>query len=415
MSDVRVERGTTARLEHVEGNLKASRNARISAAKGNLVRVSGGAYFEGSAEIDCDFECDSLRVDRGRLKVTGNLTVRNDMDVAHSVEVDGAIRARRIDVGGKLLAKAISCERSVTVGGIVGVAEALEAESVEVGGKVAVSGNVKIKDLGVGGKAEVGGGSISGQVKVGGVFASSGPLQFGEMQVYGKCTLPAGCKGQKISTFGKLSVAGALSCEEIDVGGVTDVQGDCNAGKISVNGRLSIYGSLAVAGTLEANGSGEVGGEVKGTDLRVGGTFRARRVILSNEADIAGELETEQGMKAKSVTIRSGTRCKGPVIGGRVELGMSSLAIANWRASWAGQSIQMRFVGRMTDAEDVYGEEVILGRNSRCRKIFAKRVEVADGCTVEQIIYTEELRGENHKVFFNRPPEKVPSLPSFPL
>jgi cytoskeletal protein CcmA (bactofilin family) len=416
MSDLRVERGSTAKLGHVDGDLKVSRNARITAAEGQLVTVSGSVRFESDAEVDCDLRCDSLAVERGTLKVTGNLTVSTGMDVAHTVKVDGKISAQEIEVGGRMYAGSVSCG-SVRVGGIVEVAETLEAGSVDVGGKVLVRGPVKIKDFGVGGKAEVGGGSISGLVKVGGVFASSGPLEFGEMRVSGKCTLAAGCKGHKISTFGKLSVAGALSCEEIEVEGVTDVRGDCSAGKMLVNGRLEVSGSLVVAGTLETNGWGQVRDEVRGADLRVGGRFRARKILISNQAEIAGELiETQQGLKAKSVMVGSGTTCKGPVVGERVELGRSSLNLVNWGTSWAGQSVRVRGIGRMTNAEDIYGEEVVLGKHSRCGRIFAKRVEVAEGCTVEQVVYTEELRGAvRGNSFFTRPPEKVQSLPPFPL
>jgi len=416
MSELRVERGTTARLDHVEGDLLVSRNARITAAKGNLVTVSGSAYFESNADVDCDFQCDSLTVERGTLRSAGNLTVNGEADVAHTLRVEGKISAQSIAVGGKMYAGSVSCEGAVRVGGIVEVAGTLEAGSVDVGGKVSVRGAVKVKDFDVGGKADVGGGSISGRVRVKGLFASRAPLEFGDLQVYGKCTLPAGCKGQKISTFGKLSVAGALACEDVMVEGFTDVQGDFSAGKIAVNGWLRVNGSLAFSGALETSGQGEVRDEVTGADLRVGGRFRARKILLTNNAEVVGEfLETRQGLKAKSVTVGSGTTCRGPIVAERVELGTSALTFANWGASWAGQSIRLRAIGRMTTAEDIYGGEVVLGKNSRCGRIFANRVEVSEGCTAEQVSYTEEFRGANGRTFFTRPPEKVDALPPFPL
>jgi len=415
MSDVRVERGRTARLERVDGELWVGSNAKITAANGKAVTVSGGAHFEGSAEIACDFECESLKVDRGKLEVAGDLTVRGNADVAHTVEVEGEIRAKSIDVGGKVSSKSIFCEGSINVGGLMHVVGDLEAGPVGVGGKVDVSGGVMITDLDVGGKAEVGGGSISGRVRVGGLFASKGPLEFGEMMVYGRCALPAGCAGRKISTFGKLSVAGALSCHQIDVEGVTEVKGDCSAANVLVNGKLSVSGSMSVSGALESRGSAEVKGEVKGADLKVGGRFRAERAVLSSEADIVGELETERGMKAKLVTVGIGSRCKGPLVGERIQLGASSMTLANWGGTWAGQSIAIRAIGRMTSVEDLYAKEVVLGKNSRCGRVFAEKVEVAEGCTVEQVVYTTELRGPIRRAFFSRPPEKAASLPSFPL
>ncbi len=415
MPDVRVERGSTARLERVEGRLTASNNARIVAARGNLVTVTGPAHFEGSAEIACDLECDSLTVDRGRLTVTGDLRVRNAMDVAHSVDSSGSIAAGQIDVGGKLSSKSIACERSIVVGGVITVAESLEADSVEVGGKAEIRGAIKVKDMGVGGKAEVGRGSISGKVRVGGIFECYGPLEFGELQAYGRCDLPAGSKGKKISTFGKLSVAGGLSCSEVSVEGHTEVDGDCVADRVSVNGRFNTRGSLTVKERLEANGSVDVLNEIRASELLVGGRLRAKNAVIANGADIAGELETRDGLKAASITIRGGSRCKGPLVGGRVELGKSALVLANWGAHWGGQSIMMRGVGRMTQAEDIYGDEVILGRATRCRRIFAKTVEIAEGCTVEEVNYTEELRYDGTHTFFTRPPQRVSTLPRFPL
>ena len=414
MPDVRVERGSTARLERVEGKLRASSGARITAAKGRLVTVTGGAYFEGNASIDCDFECDSLMVDRGTLKVAGNLTVHNGLDVAHTVNTSGIISAHDIDVGGKMRAKSIACVGAVRVGGLVDVEETLEAGAVEVGGKVAVAGAVKLTDLSVGGKADVGGGAIKGHISVGGVFASTAPLEFGELQVYGRCTLPAGCKGKKLSIFGRLSAEGDLACEHADVRGVTTVRGDLASSDVIVNGKLEVSGSLSTKGMLEVNGSCEVRGELDGGDLRIGGRFKARRARLVNQADISGEVETLQGLKGKSVMIRTGTRCRGALVGESVELGKSGSVIADWGTSWAGQSIMMRGIGKMTDAEDIYGAEVVLGSHTRCKRIFAERVELGDGCMAEQVIYTQEMR-KSGRLFLARPAEKVGKLPPFPL
>jgi cytoskeletal protein CcmA (bactofilin family) len=260
----------------------------------------------------------------------------------------------------------------------------------------------------------VGGGSIKGHTRVGGVFASTAPLEFGELQVYGKCTLPSDCNGKKISTYGRLSVEGRITCEQVDVGGVAEVRGDLSAGKVLVNGKLGCSGSLSTKGILEINGSCEVGGEFQGTELRVGGRFRARRALVSNQADIAGEVETEQGFKGKSIVIRSGTRCRGFLVGDRVELGRSELVIANWASRWAGQSVIMRGIGRMTAGEDIYGTDVVLGSNSRCGRIFANRVELDDGCVVDKVTYTDELRSGG-RVFLTHPAEKVTKLPPSPL
>jgi cytoskeletal protein CcmA (bactofilin family) len=415
MPYVQVDKGSTARLDRVDGELRVGRNAKITATDGKLVTVSGGARFESNADIDCDFQCKSLTVERGVLKVSGDLTVLKWMDVAHTVKADGAIRGQEIEVGGKMHADSVHCDGPIRVGGVVEVAKTLEAESLDVGGKVLVHGAVKIKDLGVGGQTEVGGGSITGRTTVGGLFESNAPLEFGELQVYGKCELPAGCKGQRVTTSGKLTVRGDLACEKIEVGGAAEFEGDCTAGRVTINGKLDVSGSLRVRELLENFGSGEVRGEFSGADLRLGGRLKARKVLLSNKAEVAGELETEQGMRASQIVIGSGSRCRGPLVGGSIEVGKSQFAVANWSAHWAGQAFSMRLIGRMTNVEDVYGDETLLGRNTRCRKVFARTIELQTGCIVDRTTYTGELRQGNHRVYFVHPPEKVDVLPPFPL
>jgi cytoskeletal protein CcmA (bactofilin family) len=414
MPDLRVEKGAIARLDRVDGDLRVDRGARIT-AKGDLLTVVGGAFFEGDASIDCDFSCGSLTVERGEIKVAGDLTVAKGMDVAHAVKVAGAIKAGEVEVGGKLVATSVSCGGTVRVGGLVEVAEALEADSVDVGGKVVVGGAVKLRELGVGGYAQVGGGTISGHAKVGGIFESTAPLEFGEIQVYGKCTLPAACKGMRIATSGKLSVGGDFSCEEIEVGGVARVRGNCGSRRVTINGKLDVSGSLSASEKLENYGSGEAGGDFTGGDLHVGGKFKARKAVLENEAEILGEIETVQGTKAKLLVVGSGSRCRGALVGGRVELARSKLVMGDWDKRWAGQAISLKLIGRQTNAEDVYGDEVVLGPHTRCGRVFARTVELGAGCVVEQVTYTEEVRRGHHAVHMERPTDKVEKLPPFPL
>jgi cytoskeletal protein CcmA (bactofilin family) len=153
--DLRIERGATAKLDPVDGDLRVGKGARISPAKGNLLVVSGQASFEGDARVDSSFQCGSLIVERwGELKVAGDLTVSNGIDVSNSIDVKGALKAKAIDVGGRLRARSASCEGNLRAGGVVEVEGALEADLVDVGGKV-VAGRVKLKDLKVGGKVEV--------------------------------------------------------------------------------------------------------------------------------------------------------------------------------------------------------------------------------------------------------------------
>ena len=103
MSDVHVPSGSTVKLGRVEGELKVGNNARIQAADGGAVTVTGGAEFYGNALVDCDLQCENLRVDRsGKLTVTGNLTIAGPIDVSNSITVEKTMMADSIDVGGRV-------------------------------------------------------------------------------------------------------------------------------------------------------------------------------------------------------------------------------------------------------------------------------------------------------------------------
>ena len=129
-----------------------------------------------------------------------------------------------------------------------------------------------------------------------------------------------------------------------------------------VNGKLDVSGSLSVKGTLEKNGRARSEGSSRATDLRVGRKVQGQQERAQQPGGDRRRGGDRKGLKGKSVVIRSGTRCRGALVGERVELGRSALVLANWSGRWAGQSIMMRGIGRMTDAEDVYGVEVVLGR-----------------------------------------------------
>ena len=283
---------------------------------------------------------------------------------------------------------------------------------MDVGGKVVALGAVKIGDFKVGGEAEVGGGSITGNIRVGGKFISKSPLEFGELLVYGKGSLPAGCKGRKISTFGKLEVAGNIICDFIEARGVIEIRGDCEAQKVEVGGKLEVTGSLLVSDRLENFGVTEVGGNFESNALRVSGKLTANQVTIKEEADISGKTETKAGLKAKLVTVRTGSRCEGVLIGDRVEVGKSAdLSYGGLGVNWA---IRWAAAGGMARVDDVYAKEVVIGPMSRAGRIFGNTVNLEQGSVAEQVTYTNELKID-FGAAVSEAPEKVENLPKPPF
>lgn len=409
MSDVHVPSGSTVKLGRVEGELKVGSNARIQAADGAAVNVTGGAEFYGSATVECDIQCENLKVNRsGKLRVTGNLTVAGPVDVSNSITVEKTMKADSVDVGGRVNARSIQCKR-MRVGGTADVSELLQAESIDVGGKIEARGTLDVKDLQVGGKAEVGGGRITGTVNVGGKFESSSKLEFGELQIYGFGSLSAGSKGRKVVASGKLEVQGDLQSDQIGVYGVTSISGNCIATRIDVKGKFEVKGSLKASEGLDISGTTEVAGTFEGGRLLVNGRFSADKALTTGDVEIHGTAETLRGLKAKSVLVRSGSRCSGPIVAEIVEVGGSGPGRSAF--VW-GQ--RLRIQAGTSQVEDIYSSRFVLGPGSRAGRIFAGSVELGSGCDVSEITYVKEIKmAENVKIV--HPVRKVDSLGEPPL
>jgi len=407
--DVSVAHGETVSLGRVEGRLDVAHGGSIRAAEGNLVVVSGEARFRGSANIDCDFECAGLTVERaGKLAVSGDLTVHGKVDVSNAVSVRGLMKAETIDVGGRLTARSVSCKR-MRVGGIAEVWELLEAGLVEVGGKIESKGTLKVEELRVGGQADIGGGSIKGIVNVGGKFRSSAKLEFGELQVFGACSLAPGSKGMKIDASGKLEAKGDLECEVVEIAGVASVEGNLTTSRTEVRGKLDVAGSLRASGGLDASGVSQVGGVFEGQSLKVAGRFSAKRALVSSGAEIYGRAETREGLKAATVRIGSGTVCTGPIVGETVEVGESGPGVS---AFFWGQ--RLRVQAGTSRVDDVYATKVSLGPGSRAGHIYAATVSLGPGCDVDAVTYVDELK-VTERVKIAHPVQKVDRLKEPPL
>jgi cytoskeletal protein CcmA (bactofilin family) len=409
MPDVHVPRGSTERLGRVEGRLEVASGATIRSAEGNLVVVTGEALFRGSASVDCDLECGSLTVEHGgKLAVSGNLTVNTRLDVSNAIEVGGSMKAEYVDVGGRVNARSVSCKR-MRVGGTVEVSESLEADLVEVGRKIEAQGRLNVKELRVGGKAKVGGGEITGLINVGGKFESSSSLDFGELQVYGMSSLAGGSKGKKITASGKLEASGDLECDQIEIAGMAAVSGDCKTVRAYVKGKLEVEGSFTASELLDVYGATEVDGTFSGESLKVKGKFSAEKALVTNDAEIYGDLKTREGLRAKSVLIGTGTRCAGPIVAETVEVGESGPSVAGFL--W-GQ--RLRIQAATSRVEDVHASKVVIGAGSRAGRIFGETIDLKSGCDVGEVTYTGELRVADH-VKIAHPVKKVDKLKEPPL
>ena len=322
---------STTRLGRVDGELQIGNNARIDAADGKRVVVSQGARFQGSAEVNCDFECEALEVGHRGLqpvRINGNLIVHRKLEISETVEVSGAITAGEIIATGKLKAQSIRCGA--------------------------------------------------------------------------------------LSTPGNARISGSLVCDAVEIGKTTEVKGDLRAGTLDVIGELLLWGTLEVSDSMVVYGSADISKTVRSESLKIGGQFRAARAEVVDEVDLAGEAWTAQGLTANTVVIATGSRCLGPIVANRVEIGSSGGVLADWKKTWAGQSLKVRAIWKGTRVEDIYAKHVHLGASSQSGRVFAETIQFERGAVADEIQYTGDLQGPTHTGHFRHIPRRVTKLPTNP-
>jgi cytoskeletal protein CcmA (bactofilin family) len=389
MEETLIRAGQSAKVGTVQGDLRAENHALIQPSEGSRVIVIGQALFEGSVEVDSDIECGSLRSRDGLVRVNGHLIIHEDIDVEEALYARGTVKAKKIDVGGRLsVGQSLEAQRA-DVGGSLEVQGSICADSVDVGGSLEVLGGVVLKDLETGGRVDVGGGEVSGGVDVGGTFASHKLLRFDRIEVGGTIEL-AGGEGRLIDVGGRLQSNGDLKCDQLDVGGFVDVEGSFSGRRAEVGGRIKVSGDLLLSERLEVGGSAEIGGVLSGADVEVGGQLKASKGLLSGRAEVGGILEAPQGFKASVIELGKEAKCVGTLVGGSVH------------------------IRKHSQIQDVYCSQLVVEGGTKLGKVYAESAEFGDACVVEGLVYTRELR-EGARVVYLTPPQKSTSLPPFPL
>ncbi|MCI4345966.1 MAG: hypothetical protein L3K07_04360, partial [Thermoplasmata archaeon] len=121
-----------------------------------------------------------------------------------------------------------------------------------------------------------------------------------------------------------------------------------------------------------------------------GGALTARSVVVSADAELAGSVRTEKGLKARSIELERKSEVSGPLVGESVRL------------------------GRKCRANSIWGDTVRLGERCEVERVYGRSVELDDGCHVGEVQYTERI-ATGAQVSVRSPAEKVSTLPPPPL
>jgi len=417
MSDTVIKSNSTATLGKVEGGLRVGANAKLLPSDGRTITITEGAYFEGPVIIGGGFECQSMRVEGrgygpgGDVTVRGDLVVHGDADIVAHMDVEGRVTSGNLDVSGHLESRSMTSKR-VRVGGHLKIHGSLEAEAVDVGGHFTVTEAVKLASLDVGGHARIAGGTITGEAKVMGHLESSMKLAYGELKVMGHIRLPAGSSGDRLSIHGNVNFEGETSCKEMRITGVAKVAGDCTTDTVEVFGRFDVAGSLRVSRGLRIFGTTTVKRQLTCEELALGGKLNAERALVGARAEITGNLQTESGLKAKSITVGKWSKVTGPLVGEEISIGEKiDLEMGPWSHLWSGKGLS---IGQMARVDDGDGGRVRIESYSQAKRVFAGVIQMSEGSMAEQVTYTSDLKqlGKSH---LTKPPVKTAKLPTPPL
>jgi cytoskeletal protein CcmA (bactofilin family) len=200
----------------------------------------------------------------------------------------------------------------------------------------------------------------------------------------------AGGEGGNIEVGGALSCDGDLSFSRIDVGGTVSIDGDATGEDIKVGGTVKVTKNLTLSENLKVGGTVKIGEAVKAYTIKVGGKIEAEKA----EADRAIEtntLITTLGAKAEYIEIGRRGKVMGPII--------------------ADEAL----IKRRAHIEDIYAKSVELRNGCRVRNVYAEDIRMESNCTVDgEVNYTTSLRSERN-VSFAFEPKKTEKLPPPPF
>src|SRR6266487_4389846 len=195
MGDVSVDRGATAKLGKVEGDLRVGQAARIE-PEDKVIHVTGRVSCDGDAEFHGSLSCSEFSARHGKIRIEGDLIAKSEVKVDDGqLAIDGSLEAATVTVDKALRIGGNARADDFDVGGVLEVRGTISGKKVDVGGSFKVQGTAEVEEVDVGGIARIGGGEVSKDVDVGGKFESTKPLKFSKIDVGGLATLVEGGEG----------------------------------------------------------------------------------------------------------------------------------------------------------------------------------------------------------------------------
>src|SRR2546430_8714993 len=111
MGDVSVNSGATAKLGHVEGDLRVGQAARIE-SEDKVIQVTGRVSCDGDAEFHGGLSCSEFSARHGKIRIEGDLNAKGEVKVDDGqLAVDGSLdrKSTRLNSSHSQISYAVFC------------------------------------------------------------------------------------------------------------------------------------------------------------------------------------------------------------------------------------------------------------------------------------------------------------------
>src|SRR5438309_1677299 len=215
MGNVSVSNGATAKLGHVEGDLKVGHAARIE-PEDKVIQVTGRVFCDGDAEFQGSLSCSEVSARHGKIRIEGDLNAKGEVKVDDGQEGG---EGGDVEVGGKFESKADLSFNSLDVGGMASIDGNGRGVEVDVGGLLRVSGSLTLeRDLDIGGRAYIGAELRLDSLDVGGSMEADQIIAQKSIEVGGDLKTIKGTKGDTVELGHGSRASGPIVAREVSVG-----------------------------------------------------------------------------------------------------------------------------------------------------------------------------------------------------
>src|SRR5437870_3162962 len=219
MGNVSVSNGATAKLGHVEGDLKVGHAARIE-PEDKVIQVTGRVFCDGDAEFQGSLSCSEFSARHGKIRIEGDLNAKGEVKVDDGqLGVDGSFEAATVTVDKALRIGGNARADDFDVGGVLEVRGTISSKKVDVGGLLRVSGSLTLeRDLDIGGRAYIGAELRLDSLDVGGSMEADQIIAQKSIEVGGDLKTIKGTKGDTVELGHGSRASGPIVARKVSVG-----------------------------------------------------------------------------------------------------------------------------------------------------------------------------------------------------